>query len=61
LLTLRIIFAASRATPPGHRQRDPLLLGEPGELLVLVIIDVLRCAPVLATVPVELLGEVVLL
>src|SRR5207244_3158379 len=30
--------------------RDPLLLGEPGELLVLVVIDVLRRAPVLTAI-----------
>src|SRR5438477_9267155 len=40
---------------------DPLFLGEPGELLVLFVVDVLRRAPVLAAVPVEPLGEVVLL
>src|SRR5438034_4727831 len=40
---------------------DPLLLGETGELLVLVVIDVLRRTPVLAAVPAEPLGEVILL
>ena len=40
---------------------DPLFLGEPGQLLVLVVVDVLRRAPVLAAVSVELLGEIVLL
>jgi len=37
---------------------DPLFLGELGEL---VVIEALRRAPVLAAVPVEPLGEVILL
>ena len=40
---------------------DPLFLGEPGQLVVLVVVEVLRRAPVLAAVPVESLGEIVLL